>query len=136
MARIVLDVNIVLSAAIKDSLTREFVTKADHEFWVPKQALEKIIKYRGLILEKSGLQPGDLDSLLERLFEHISVMPAGRMSHLQEAKAAMKETDLEDAVFVACALSLPGAVIWSNDKHLKKQKLVRVYTTEEMRGVV
>lgn len=132
MARIVLDVNVVISAAIKDSLTREFITKGGHEFWIPEQALMKIQKYRDLILKKSGLRSSDLETLLKRLLGYIRIMPVGQMNRLQEAKVAMKQTDPEDAVFVACALSLPGAVIWSNDKHLKKQKLVAVYTTEEV----
>ena len=133
MARVVLDVNVVISAAIKDSLTREFITKSDHEFWIPEQALKKIGKYRNVILEKSGLRSNDLDALFERLFEHVCVMPARQIDpNLREAKAVMKDTDPEDAIFVACALSLTGSVIWSNDKHLKKQKLVSSYTTGEI----
>jgi len=46
------------------------------------------------------------------------------------AKKAMS-ADQEDAIFVACALSMPNSAIWSNDKHLKKQDLATVYTTEE-----
>lgn len=133
MTRIILDVNIVLSAIIKDSFTREFITKSEHEFWFPEQALDRIKKYKDLIIKKSGLNPKELDSLFEMFFEQVNIAPRGKTDiNLAKAKEVMEHIDKEDVLFIACALSISDSVIWSNDKHLKKQKLVRVYTTKEL----
>jgi predicted nucleic acid-binding protein len=133
MARVVLDANIVLSALIKDAYTREFITKSGHEFWFPEGGVDRIEKYKGGIMEKSGLAHNEIDSLFESLFKQIQMIPE-KISNtkLLKAKDIMGDIDKEDALFVACALSLQDSVIWSNDKHLKKQNLVRVYTTKEI----
>lgn len=43
----------------------------------------------------------------------------------------MKRYDEKDSPFLALALHLDSS-IWSNDKHLKRQKLVQAYTTLEL----
>jgi predicted nucleic acid-binding protein len=44
----------------------------------------------------------------------------------------MRDIDESDAPFLALALSFPNDGIWSDDKHFKEQKLVRVWTTRDM----
>jgi len=131
--KIVLDTNVLMSAIIRDSLTRELITKSEHRLYVPDEVFETLLKYRTLILKKTNANPDNLESLIGRLSNYLEILPRKKFQpHMKKAKEAMKGIDLEDAVFVACALSLPDSVIWSNDKHLKKQGLVKVYNTEEI----
>ena len=133
MARIVLDANIVISALIKNSFTRRFITKSDHEFWFPEQAFDRIEKYKELIIKKSGLSSKTVDSIFESLFMRVNIVPKVRSdAKLPKAKEVMISIDKEDALFVASALSMLDAILWSDDKHLKKQDLVAVYTTKEI----
>jgi len=131
--KIVLDANILMSALIKDSFTREFIVKSDHLFFVPETVFKTLLKYKQLVLKKTNADSGNLDSLIKELFRYIKILDLkGFENELNRAEDVMGDIDVEDAVFVACALSIPDSVIWSNDKHLKKQSLVQVYTTKEI----
>ena len=44
----------------------------------------------------------------------------------------VKDIDLDDAVFIACALANPGSIIWSDDKKLKKQGKIKILNSTEM----
>lgn len=44
----------------------------------------------------------------------------------------MERHDPKDSLFIACALSNPNSVIWSDDKHFKKQNIIKVYNTKEI----
>jgi len=48
-----------------------------------------------------------------------------------KAKEIMQDIDIDDSFFVALAMSL-NCPIWSNDTHMKKQSVVKVYTTNEI----
>jgi predicted nucleic acid-binding protein len=140
MMNIILDMNVLMSALIKDSYTRELIvkaTKAHHKHWVPEVAFKKLVKYRMYISRRKGCDPADVDSLLEELMKYVSILPGAKIeSNVQRAKKVMGHIDSENSVFVACALSIPSSVIWSNDRHFREQKLVKVYTTDEMRGLL
>lgn len=47
------------------------------------------------------------------------------------AEDEMRNIDISDSPFLALSLTL-NYPIWSNDKHFKKQKLVKVYTNREV----
>lgn len=49
-----------------------------------------------------------------------------------EAIRIVKDIDMGDASFIACALLYPDSIIWSDDKALKKQKEVKVLNTKEI----
>ncbi len=43
----------------------------------------------------------------------------------------MSKIDKNDVVFIAAALAL-NCPIWSDDKHFKKQKEIKIFTTKEI----
>jgi predicted nucleic acid-binding protein len=91
------------------------------------------LKYQSLILKKTNADLKDVDSLISNLFAYINILPLKAFERsIKRSEKIMRDIDMEDAVFVACALSLPDSVIWSNDRHLKKQNLVKVYNTKEI----
>ena len=134
---IVLDMNVLMSAIIKDSFTRSIITKSKHRFCVPETVFKTLLKYQSLILKKTNANSKDLDSLIDNLFSYIEILPLKTFEpYIKKSEKIMGDIDIEDAVFVACALSLPNSAIWSNDKHLKKQNLVKVYNTDEILKVL
>src|SRR3989344_3923797 len=116
---VVIDVNVVLSALMKDSTTREIIVKSGLDFCFPETSLTKIRKYKGLILEKSGLSEREFSQLFDKLLSFIRLIPTEEVkSRWLDAKKIIGHIDVEDDVFVATALS-QNAVIWSEDKHFE-----------------
>lgn len=129
---VVVDTNIILSAAISDSKTRELVVNLDQQLVAPEAIHTEIRNYRDLIKEKSGLGQEELDTLLDTLFKYIKVIPDEEIrEEIDSAEKELEGVDKDDAVFLAAALTADG-VIWSDDKDLHEQSQVKVYTTGEI----
>src|SRR3989338_7297090 len=103
---VILDVNIILSALIKDSTTREIIIKSGFDFCFPEPSLEKIRKYKSLILEKSGLSAFEFLVILHNLFCFVRMVPTEEvLFHWKESKRIMEHIDPEDVTIISCALS-------------------------------
>jgi len=50
---------------------------------------------------------------------------------LEALEIAKSINDLDDLLFIACALTYSDSAIWSNDKDLKRQSKVKVMDTKE-----
>ena len=88
-----------------------------------------------LLEEKSKLTRDILELLIESLTENIQIVPGKYYSNkLKKARKTLKNIDLDDAPFLALALSIPNDGLWSKDKELQKQKLVKVWTTKELKS--
>ncbi len=72
---IIIDVNVFLSALIKDSTTREILLISEQEFCFPERSLQKIRKYKILIQEKSGLSNLNFLELFHSLLKFIRIIP-------------------------------------------------------------
>jgi predicted nucleic acid-binding protein len=73
-----------------------------------------------------------LNEIFEELFTRVRIAkPSEYASSSRRAYNVMKRFDEKDSPFLALALHLDSS-IWSNDKHLRQQKLVRTYTTLEL----
>lgn len=131
--KIIVDVNVVLSALIRDSTTRRIILTSNIDFYFPESSLHKIRKYKNYILEKSGLDEGSYYFILTNLFKHIRLVPdEDVLKNWDEAKKIMEKIDEEDVVFIAAALSFDNSVIWSDDAHFDKQNKVEVLKTRDM----
>jgi len=130
---IVIDTNIIISALIKDSATRKIIVESALQFAYPEPSLQEIIKYKSYILEKSGYSKSTFDSILNKLLEYINLIPLSIIGpKLNRAKKEMESIDVKDAIFLALALALDNAAIWSDDTDFEKQKSVRVLKTRDM----
>ena len=135
--RLVVDTNILFSAMIRDSFTRKILVSSSLDFFMPEFALTEIEKHKGLLVEKSGLSKEDIELILGQLTENIHVVPVDEFSKfVSQAKRALEDIDLDDIPFLALALSFINDGIWSDDKGLKKQDLVKVWTTTELYGML
>lgn len=131
--RLVVDTNIILGALIKNSTTRSILQSPNHSFYVPEYAVDEVRKYFSLIVSKSGLNEGEVKLLFDLLLSNLQVVPSEKiLTRLEQAERALKSIDKKDVPFLAQALSIDCDGIWSNDEDLKKQKLVKVWTTIEI----
>jgi len=78
------------------------------------------------------LETGVITELLEKLLEEseTKIIPIEEFRH-QESMAKEISPDPDDVAYLALALHL-GCPLWSNDKALKKQTKVKVYSTQEL----
>lgn len=131
--KIILDTNILISALIKDSITRRIIVDSEWEFYYPETSLHEIRKYKDLILKKSGLTDIEFIKLFNRLFNYIKLIPEEVINlKLEEAYKELGKIDPDDVVFLATALSLDNSVIWSDDAHFDKQDKVKIIKTKNI----
>ena len=130
---IVIDVNVILSALIKDSTTRAILIKSGQEFCFPEISLQKIRKYQDLILKKSGLSEFEFLVIFHNILRFIRIIPNEELLfNWNEAKQIMEHIDPEDVPFIAVALCYEDSIIWSDDTHFDKQTKIKNLKTGEI----
>jgi predicted nucleic acid-binding protein len=130
---IVLDTNILVSALLKDSVTRKLIIEHESRFLFPEVIFEEIREHKQELLRKSGMDEEDFNTLLEMLMDKMTVVSSKELKPFYaDAYELVKDIDPDDALFFACVLAHPGSALWSNDKMLKRQNKVKVMNTAEM----
>ncbi len=131
---LVTDANVVFAALITGGGTfRVFVTNRllrNFRFIAPEYLFIEIHEYSDEIMEKAKLRQEELEVVLNFLEEQIEIIPFEEFAEkYNEAKNISPDPD--DVPYFALALKL-NCPIWSNDRKLKEQNAVRVYTTQEI----
>ena len=131
--RIVLDSNVFFSALIKDSFTRRLILEYNNTFLFPEIIFKELIKHKDILLKKSGLNQKDFSTLITLLLTKVELVEESDLhKHKEEALNIVKNIDVNDVLFIACALAFPNSILWSDDKALKKQSNVKVIGTNEI----
>ena len=129
---IVVDTNIIISALLKEGLTRKIILLAPFEMYTVPFARLEIEEHKAELLNKSGLDDESFQYLIDLIFARIRVVdPSIIEPFKKKAIEIMKSLDVNDSPFLALAMAL-NCPIWSNDGDLKKQNIVKVYTTQEI----
>ena len=130
--KIIVDSNIIISALIRDSITRKIIIQCDDILLSPEIVIAETKKHIDMISQKSGLSPENIENTFNILIKYIHLIPYNEMEDfIPEARKIMEKIDPTDTIFIAAALS-KNAAIWSNDKDFQKQDKVRIFTTENM----
>lgn len=81
---------------------------------MPEYALEEFIKYRDVIVRKSGLKPNDLNILTGLIFENVLTIPMSSFEkYISRSREIMNDIDPNDSPFIALALSFENDGIWT-----------------------
>ena len=132
MNTLVIDTNILISALIKDGAARKALTNLKINFVFPEFGLEEVYFYKHLMMAKAGLSEREFDILLLRLLKYVRLIPLDMIIDFKEkADRIVEDIDIKDSAFVATALAF-NCPIWSEDRHFKKQKVIKIITTKEM----
>lgn len=132
--RLVIDTNEIISAIIKEGLTREIIVSTNFDLLTPAHTLTEINKYKEEILRKSRLDENDFFILLKDIFSYVRIInPLFYSDRMNEANELIGHIHITDVPFLACALAF-GCPIWSDDKHFKMQNKIEVYPTHKMAG--
>jgi predicted nucleic acid-binding protein len=130
--KLVVDANVVISALIADSKTRELIVTLEPDLLTPAFVHDEIENYEGLIVEKSGMEPDRVAQFIDLLFQYIEVVPADEFHPaIEKADEAIGETDPDDVLYLACAIACDAA-IWSDDSDFEEQDLVQTYSTSDV----
>ncbi|QSG02866.1 PIN domain-containing protein [Natranaeroarchaeum sulfidigenes] len=130
--KLVIDANVVISALIADSKTRELIVTLEPDLLTPAFVHDEIENYQELIVEKSGMEPDRVSQFIDLLFQYIDVVPASEFyPAIESADEAIGDTDPDDVLYLACAIGCDSA-IWSDDSDFDEQGLVAVYSTSDV----
>ena len=130
--KLVIDANVVISALIADSKTRELIVTLEPDLLTPAFVYDEIENYEELIVEKSGIEPNRVTQFIDLLFQYIEVVPADEFRPaIERADEALGDTDPDDVLYLACAIA-NDATIWSDDSDFDEQNLVEMYSTSDV----
>jgi predicted nucleic acid-binding protein len=131
---LIVDANILFSALIKNSLTVELMFDEQLKLFTADFIVLEFFKYEKEILKKTHRTSEQFIQIMHTLQEVITVVP--EEEYLDFMKEAEKiSPDPKDMMYFALALKLKCG-IWSNDKKLKEQKIVNVYSTDQVKLIV
>jgi predicted nucleic acid-binding protein len=130
--KLVIDANVVISALIADSKTRELIVTLEPDLLTPAFVYDEIENYEELIVEKSGMDPDRVEQFTDLLFQYIEVVRADDFyPAIDKADEAIGDTDPDDVLYLACAIACDAA-IWSDDSDFNEQDLVETYSTSDV----
>jgi predicted nucleic acid-binding protein len=127
---LIVDANILFSALIKDSLTTEIIFNETLKLYTCEYIIDEFLKYENEILKKTHRSKSEFIEIMHQLKSVITIIPKEEYSnYFREAK--LISPDPNDFIYFALALKMKAS-IWSNDKQLKKQDTITVYSTNEL----
>lgn len=134
---IILDSNVLFSALIRNSLTRALILEYDNFFLFPAFIFEEMDKHKQELIEKSGMSEKDFNELLQIILTKVLIIPSSNLlPYHDEAIEIVKKIDIDDSIFIACALAYKDSILWSDDKQLKNQNKIKVLNTSEIKKIL
>lgn len=130
MGPLVVDANILFSAALRDGSTRGLILRGRLNLHAPEWLWAELADNRDMLVSRSGMSPEAFDLLVVLLREHIRTVPRATTKQFR-LEALRRVGEVEDAPYVATALAIGGA-LWSHDKRLAAKAGVEVVTTKEL----
>ncbi|MBI5036831.1 hypothetical protein HZC09_05815 [Candidatus Micrarchaeota archaeon] len=128
---LVVDTNIAIAAIMRNGTTRNLVLSGLLKLCSVERLGAEIAKYREYMIEKTGLEPSEIDKSAKMILSKIELVPES--AYESDSKEAKSMTpDIDDWPFLALALH-ENCGLWSNDKKLRRQKKVKVYSTPDLR---
>ncbi|RZN40078.1 MAG: hypothetical protein EFT35_03365 [Methanophagales archaeon ANME-1-THS] len=129
--KLVVDTKVLFSFFKKESKTKKLILNFELlELATPSFCIDELERHKELISRKSRLSNGEYEEVLNALLIFVKVFSLSEYKDcLQNAKNISPDPD--DIDFEALALNLDCA-IWSNDKRLKQQSVVKVFSTSEL----
>ena len=134
---LVADTNVIISALIRDSLTRSVLLHPFLDLFIPEFLVDELELHRQEIIRKSGLTEAAYEKLLNAFMTRLNVVEKKEFADSYvEALGVMRGIDEDDAEFLALALVIDADGIWTNDRHFLKQTRIRVWTTAELANLL
>lgn len=127
---LVVDANIIFSALIKEGKSAEILLDFSHNFFVPEYVFEEFERHKDEILAKTNRTEREFNEILSELKDIMSIIPREEFEEYLDLAEEISP-DMDDVMYFALALKLRCGIL-SNDKELKIQKEVKVYSVEDL----
>ena len=127
---IVIDANALFSLLIKHGKNTEIFFNLYFNIYTPEFLLQEFEKHKVELLSKTSRTEEEFEEIFEVAKQIIEFIPKEEIiQYFDEAERISPDPD--DVMYFALALKL-NCPIWSNDKKLKEQNKVKVYSTEDL----
>ena len=130
--KLVVDANILISGLLKNGITRELMLNRNINLYTSEFIFEELFNHMTEISKKDGMNENEFNEMAEILITESDLKSITKdevQSYIDLANNI--SPDVDDALYFATALKL-NCAIWSNDKKLKNQKHVKVYSTYDL----
>lgn len=127
---LIVDANILFAALIKIGITSDLIVYDGLNLVSSEFIFSEFKKYEELIKNKTERNKDEFDRFIEIIEKRIKLVPNEDIKDFID-DAIQISPDPKDIHYFALALKLK-IPIWSNDKGLKKQDQVKIYTTEDL----
>ena len=128
--RLIIDNNILFSLMKPDSTNSHLFSIMNVEFLSPEFINNEFKKYEDECLLKSKLSKLDFIKRKKEILDKIKFIKFSEYEKFIK-NAELYTKDIDDSPYIALALKL-NYPIWSNDKRLKEQNKVKVFSTEDI----
>ncbi len=127
---IVIDANVIIAMLIKPGKPVEIFFREDLEISAPEIIFEELRNHKETIIKKSHISDIEIEELLRLLRKRIISIPQKEfIDHIKVAEKICP--DPNDVQYFALALHL-NCPIWTNEKRLKEQSVIKIYSTHEL----
>jgi putative PIN family toxin of toxin-antitoxin system len=129
---VVIDANIFIAALLKKGATRKLLLNDELVLYAPEYVIEELFDHLQEFETKSHLSRIALEELVKVLIieSKMIVVPKDELQQYMK-KADEISLDPDDVMYFATALK-QNIGIWSNDKEMKEQKVINVYSTNDL----
>jgi len=130
--KLVLDANILISKLLKNGITRAIMLSDKFDLYTSNFIFLEFLNHIKELSKKAKMSKEELKDLAETLIVESDLKTISKNQVKGFIDTANKiSPDIDDALYFAVALRMDCA-IWSNDKELKNQKIVKVYSTKDI----
>ncbi len=129
-----MDANVLFSFFKKDSATRRLLrtlTILGTRLISPDFVLEELVRDKERVKQYAGIDEIEFLFLLSLLEKRVEVFSKSEYEKFLTEAEGLLPGHLKDVPYFALALKL-NCTIWSNEKRLKKQDKVKVFSTREL----
>jgi predicted nucleic acid-binding protein len=129
---LIVDANILISALLKDGVTRKMLLSDEFKLYTPNFIFEEFFEHINDLAIKSNISNKVLNIHINDIIAESKLKIVTKdevRSYIQMAEQI--STDPDDVQYFATALKMKCG-IWSNDKKMKNQSDVKVYTTADL----
>ena len=130
--RLIVDTNIVMAALLREGNSRKLLFSKDGDYCSPQRLEVELEKHWKYILEKSKLEPSLFEQSADLVLQRIRIVGLEEYEPFEDrARLLCPPGHTDDWPFLASALKL-NCGLWSEDKALKKQGQVLVFSTTDL----
>ncbi len=131
--KLVVNTNVLVAFIKTRGLTRKIILNEVIELYTVEDVIDEL-KEKQVEWSRGQLSKDEVERLLDLINHFVLVLPRNEYKpQLSRAYRIMKDIDEDDSPVLAAALKLRCG-IWSNDRHFKSQRIVPVYSTQELVG--